>query len=126
MRTAPNESIEVDEVTGERKLVDYRSESEAGSSWATPAETLEAQSLLKLRLHFREDVSYQSSVLNSLATTNISSVSSEKSTSNILLDISSKHLGHCWTKLVVRVMSARNHDFGSAIANSFYKQEVPS
>jgi hypothetical protein len=29
-----------------------------------------------------------------------------------------------WRQLVVRVMSARNHDFGNAAANSFYTQEV--
>ncbi len=29
-----------------------------------------------------------------------------------------------WGSLVVRVMSARNHDFGNAAANSFYSQEV--
>jgi len=39
------------------------------------------------------------------------------------LDGSSK-LGQRWGELVVRVMSARDHDFGNAFANSFYRQEV--
>jgi hypothetical protein len=29
-----------------------------------------------------------------------------------------------WSRLVVRVMSGRNHDFGNALANSFYSQDV--
>jgi hypothetical protein len=33
-------------------------------------------------------------------------------------------LGRIWRGLVVRVMSARNHDFGNAVANSFYTQDV--
>ncbi len=33
-------------------------------------------------------------------------------------------LGDAWKRLVVRVMSARNHDFGNALANSFYNQDV--
>lgn len=37
---------------------------------------------------------------------------------------SSSRLGEIWSKLVVRVMSARNHDFGNAVANSFYSQSV--
>lgn len=33
-------------------------------------------------------------------------------------------LASVWPGLVVRVMSARSHDFGNAVANSFYNQEV--
>lgn len=40
-----------------------------------------------------------------------------------LADESSK-LGKKWSELVVRVMSARDHDFGNFLANSFYRQEV--
>jgi hypothetical protein len=34
------------------------------------------------------------------------------------------NLPEVWKRLVVRVMSARNHDFGSSFANSFYNQDV--
>jgi hypothetical protein len=34
------------------------------------------------------------------------------------------NLSVVWKNLVVRVMSARNHDFGSSFANSFYNQDV--
>lgn len=37
---------------------------------------------------------------------------------------SSSRLGEIWPRLIVRVMSARNHDFGNAVANSFYNQSV--
>ncbi len=38
--------------------------------------------------------------------------------------ISASVLGRRWPQLVVRVMSARDHDFGNAMANSFYRPEV--
>lgn len=33
-------------------------------------------------------------------------------------------LGDVFSGLVVRVMSGRNHDFGNAMANSFYNQDM--
>ncbi|RYH32480.1 hypothetical protein EON65_00440 [archaeon] len=38
--------------------------------------------------------------------------------------VTHSRLGEVWAKLIVRVMSGRNHDFGNAAANSFYTQAM--
>ena len=88
----------------ERTVTGVRSASEQGSAWSTDAEVQQAVHHLQ----------------GATSTTSSSSEQSPRNTSSS----SSSLLCAAWSRLVVRVMSARNHDFGNAVANSFYKQEV--
>lgn len=121
VRAPPDESIEFTKPTGisssastclastvtssgeQRTLTTARSPSEAGDCWSSADEV--RQALAHLRTSAATEVS----------THEINGVNCGKNGST-LADI--------WSGLVVRVMSARSHDFGNALANSFYNQEV--
>jgi hypothetical protein len=111
VRAPPSESVHYDEKTNSRVSLSIRSESERGLGWAESAEVDRA--LEKLR---------------ALANTNENTnVGFREETNRVPAQvISEPNLPNVWPRLCVRVMSGRNHDFGTAMMNKFYTQEVSS
>lgn len=109
---APSVSIEVDEMTegNKRKVTTERSPSEPGDGWAPKEKVESAIAMLTADIKERELSPFsQSGGLKSESPQPVVKVFS---------------LAATWRNLVVRVMSARSHDFGNAVVNSFYTQEV--
>ena len=106
----PDESVEVSNVNGEqqRHLTTYMSPSEPSGGWVNKERVEEA-------------------VKKMLSPSDSTSKEGEKregSTSDIALNISTNTMVDEWKTLVVRVLSARSHDFGNSVANNFYSQEL--
>lgn len=131
-----------DKKTEIRQATTLRSPSERGSDWATDSEV--EQTLVFLRSHLSSPMSTASSaasVSHTVTTPDLltpsSAVTHHPDTHNVTTELneplltmsdvqfpSRSVLGETWSHLIVRVMSGRNHDFGNAIANSFYSQEM--
>eukprot|EP01035_Chromulina_nebulosa_P018137 gene18137-23791_t len=111
-QTKPNESVEINEETYERQVVNIRSISEYGSDWESPENVQTVVARLKSIQKNEGSFTYQTSPINFISDHN-------------LIDYPEPGvLEKVWPNLVVTVMSARNHDFGSVAANSFYNNEV--
>lgn len=109
---APSVSIEVDEMTegNKRKVTTERSPSEQGDGWAPKEKVESAIAALTANIREREMAPFsQRDGLKSESRQPVVKVFS---------------LAATWRNLVVRVMSARSHDFGNAAVNSFYNREV--
>jgi hypothetical protein len=138
----PTISIDFDDRTGERRETSLRSESEVGSDWASNDEVQQAVEFLKNPSsgnHPNDAITMNpavkevaiSSVVSNSGSTNSSTTSADPLLKYDTLESMNKgaygsrsSLGELWNRLIVRVMSGRNHDFGNAMANSFYNQEV--
>lgn len=109
-RAAPSESVVVDAMADApvlRSVTEERSESELGSEW--------------------EDAARVNSVMERLDKVKASNnpiLPSSLDAPLVQAQSGGGILAAKWTSLSVRVMSARNHDFGSALANAFYSQEM--
>lgn len=139
-RAPPTVSIEFDEDTKERRATNIRSESELGSSWASEESVVTAIARLRDPFHGSTRApstgtttpQVESSVLGAGQQKDVErpllSPAAAGSGSDGLATprsyISCSILGDIWSNLIVRVMSARNHDFGNAVANSFYNQDM--
>jgi hypothetical protein len=109
-RAAPSESVVVDEmaeVNTNRSVTEERSASELGEAW-------------------EDDTKVVSVIERLLKKMSAGSIDANASSleSPLVQGLSTASLTSKWTSLVVRVMSARNHDFGFALANAFYSQEM--
>eukprot|EP01038_Epipyxis_sp_PR26KG_P009975 gene9975-13417_t len=143
----PNRSIKFEEKSGESRIVTERSESELGSRWANAKYVTSALTKLKNnnqilphnnngggavvnnpnmyappRASNLED-EFEPLMESSISMTSRATFMSDK-LDVVSLTAASSILGYQWPKLVVRVMSARNHDFGSSFINSFYTREM--
>jgi hypothetical protein len=111
-RAAPSESVVVDEmaeVAVARSETEERSASEPGDAWEDASKVATVvDRLLKKKSSGTAETTNASSSLES----------------PLVQGLSTASLATRWTSLVVRVMSARNHDFGFAAANAFYSQEM--
>lgn len=125
----PDVSIVFSEDDGRREAVEERSASEPGSSW-TSSEQVEAA----MKYLMSSDKSSAATKASTRETANAGASHLEDQTVKPLLESDllqsvtafAQHsiLGDVWKRLAVRVMSARSHDFGNAMANSFYNQDM--
>lgn len=103
-----------------RAVTSLRSASEVGDAWSSEEEVQTALS------HLVGVVTAKPSLLVADAGES-SALLSKNGSSGLSSGLSSGSiLGDVWGRLVVRVISARCHDFGNAAANAFYTQEVRS
>jgi hypothetical protein len=101
-----------------RSVTQERSPSERGASWSAPEEVCAALAVIALRSSSSDSAHARGTAAA------VDAVSAPPSQSLLDRGDAPGVLGRIWRGLVVRVMSARNHDFGNAVANSFYTQEV--
>lgn len=125
----PDESVEVDEISDERKIVSYRGKSERGEDWSSEDSMKKLMTVLQTRLASPAYLSFQESHIDTDTDSPTRTPAPGYNTfqDNPLQAVpikSSTRLAERWRELFVGVMSARNHDFGSALANAFYRPEV--
>lgn len=148
---APTVSIDFDDATGARNITQMRSKSEIGDKWSDP-EAVKAATLYLLgkgtdyanqgtpvKSYLKEkhalspeqkevegehNLSSQADALLKFDALERLSLGHNNHLEPVTQFIKGSVLGDAWKNLVVRVMSARNHDFGNSFANSFYNQEV--
>lgn len=113
-----------------RQLTTERSPSERGSDWASPHEVEQTVSFLRSQLS-TSSVAPSHVDLKVAEGSRLGDTESAPLREPLLTDdthgsstVHKSVLGDVWSRLVVRVMSGRNHDFGNALANSFYSQEM--
>lgn len=139
VRASPNISIDFDDEKdgGGRKVTTLRSESELGKDWA-PEESVSQT------VQFLREIAQQKPTPTTSSSASGAVSNNDKKQSEIQKPLLSEEpaavstiagyraaaslqgsmLSDVWGRLVVRVMSGRNHDFGNAMANSFYTPEV--
>lgn len=116
MKVEPSESVDIDSNTYDRFLTTFRSKSEVGSEWIS---TDEVRILKSMLMEITSELDY-SEVSNST----FKSMLIQKNMKSYSSDLTIHSLKKVWSNIVVQVMSARNHNFGNALADSFYSQEV--
>lgn len=115
---APDESIEVDAMTPgkERRIpTDFVSESEVQVEWCSAEQVQEA---LKKLIAFQSQNSYPGAAVAE------SNELHKGLIDGAVADGNGGNLPNIWKQIIVRVMSGRSHDFGSAVANSFYTDDM--
>lgn len=138
-RAPPDESVDFTPaqaglVEEHRALTSVRSPSEAGDRWSSAEEVRQVLSHLHSAAGGAAGYTAPSLIsaggITTMAATLETSalVGSRNSTGSVHVGGGNAAEGgvlvNRWPGLVVRVMSARSHDFGNAIANSFYNQDV--
>jgi hypothetical protein len=144
-QATPFENIETDltktpkEGIIDRKLTIFRSKSEIGSEWISPESLQDLfDGIDGTALHQNQDSSHlnplneesaakepplDSSLQESLLSSPLTAGDSESLTA--VNTIETQEFLRFWrSELIVRVLSARSHDYGNALINRFYTQEM--
>jgi hypothetical protein len=120
--------VEVDDISEERKVVTYRGKSERGEEWSSEDEMKKLMTVLEAKLVSPAYQSFHNPHIDtdtdSPNRTPVAGYGSFQDNPLQQLGMGSIRLAERWRQLVVGVMSARDHDFGSALANAFYRPEV--
>lgn len=119
-----------------RQVTLFRSPSEKGSEWATDYKVQQTVAFMRSQLSKELSSAIITTSVTGGSNTDDSTDSAVVNRSAVELQqpllqsdteatiVHKSLLGNIWPRLVVRVMSGRNHDFGNAVANSFYSQEM--
>lgn len=120
----PDESIEVDAMTvgkEQRLPTEFISESEVAEDWRDVEAVKDAMQKIQTYGDAAEKENVAAARVGSTETNELHKELLEGGT---LISPTTGKLPDIWKQLVVRVMSGRSHDYGNALANSFYTDEM--